>query len=257
MVCTIRLEQISSSPPFASGGLPQTLEVYGRASNDCSSVRVSIAVAGPGSPTITNAVVPIGFPPDPGSDLPGLFVYRVALPGQLGLQCGDTLHVEAICIDDPQCRDVRDMVIDCKPAPAGGGGGTGTNGGWSPTRCFWTGVSAAMTLLAALVTLGIGIALMVPVTNAAAIVLFGIAAAAWALWAFWCGPGTCVRLAVLCWVFKRALILSIPTLGFTLSALVILLLVGYGSIAGILVDRLRRMGCPIPSALQPLTQIPL
>lgn len=259
MACVVRLEQLASAPPYANG-LPQTIDIYGRASADCASVRVVVRAVGPGSPIIAQAVVPVGFAPNNGADLPGLFRFQFAVPAQLGLACGDLLFIEAICAVDPSCRDARHIPVLCKSPPAVGpvtsppGGGSG---GWPPSRCFWSAASAAMTFLAALVTLGLAVALMNASLIAAAAALFAISAAAWALWKFWCAPSFCVQFGVLCWVFKRAFILSLPTLGFTHNAMTALLLIGYGAVAGILVHRLQKAGCPVPSARQPLTQLPI
>jgi hypothetical protein len=265
MACQIHIEGISAGPPYP-GGLPQAIAVFGRTTADCTSVNLVVRVAGPGSPPLVSTTVPVGVGDSNvgPQGLPGLFVHQLALPSQLGLACGDVLFVEATCSDNPNCRDSGSSSITCKPGSLGSGPGTGPgpgngsgNGGWPPSRCFWSGVSAAMALLAGLTLLGVGIALMDSVTTTAAVVLFGIAGLAWALWVFWCQPSTCVKLAVLCWVFKRAFIASIPILGFSISALSILVLIGYGAAAGILVDRLQRNRCPVPSALGPITQIPL
>lgn len=261
MACQVKIEGINAGPPFP-GGLPQAIAVFGRTSADCTSLSLVVRIAGPGSPPIVSTTVPVGMSDANAGpqDLPGLFLYQLALPSQLGLACGDSLFVDATCSDNPGCRDCGPFAITCKPAPPGPGPDPGNghgNGGWPPSRCFWSGVSAAMTLLAGLTLLGVGIAVMNSATVTAAMVLLGVAGLAWALWIFWCQPSSCVRLAVLCWVFKRAFIASIPILGFTVSALSILVLIGYGAAAGILVDRLQRNRCPVPSALGPITQIPL
>lgn len=266
MACQIRIEGIGAGPPFPNG-LPQAIAISGRTSADCTSLNLVVRVTGPGSPALVNTTVPVGIgDANVGAeDLPGLFLHQMALPSQLGLACGDPLFVEATCTSDPGCQDSGSFPIRCKPGPGGDGDGDpgdddGNGNGWPPSRCFWTGVSSAMTLLAALTVFAIGIALMDAAMIATATALFAVAAAAWALWVFWCGPSWCVRMAVLCYVFKRAFIVSIPVLpilGFGISALSILVVIGYGAIAGILVDRLQRNGCPVPSALGSITQIPL
>lgn len=261
MACQVKIEGIGAGPPFP-GGLPQAILVFGRTTADCTSLNLIVRVAGPGSPSLVSTTVPVGFGDANAGpqNFPGLFLHQLALPSQLGLACGDSLFVEATCSGNPSCRDSGAFSITCKPGSPGSGPGNGPgsgNGGWPSPRCFWSGVSAAMTLLAGLTLLGLGIALINSATTTAAVVLFGIAGLAWALWVFWCQPSSCVKLAVLCWVFKRAFIASIPILGFSISALSILVLIGYGAAAGILVDRLQRNRCAVPSALGPITQIPL
>jgi hypothetical protein len=76
----------------------------------------------------------------------------------------------------------------------------------------------------------------------------------WSLWLFWCAPSACVRLAVLCWVFKRAFIASLVFIPLAIvvpmAVAVVLVIIAYGSAAGILVHS------KVPSARLPLTQIP-
>ncbi|MEX0893609.1 MAG: hypothetical protein WEB88_15690 [Gemmatimonadota bacterium] len=46
-------------------------------------------------------------------------------------------------------------------------------------------------------------------------------------------------------------------IAFSSSALILLLVIGYGATAGLLVEALEENGCPVPSARQPLTQLPI
>ena len=117
--------------------------------------------------------------------------------------------------------------------------------------------SAAMALLAALACIAIGIGTQNAIVLETGLALLPVVAVAWALWMFWCGPSLCTRLAVLCWVFKRGFIAALPVLFFSTNNMIILVIVGYGSVGGILVQVLRERGCPVPSARLPLTQIPI
>jgi len=91
----------------------------------------------------------------------------------------------------------------------------------------------------------------------AAFVMIGTAGGLWALWMIVCSPDICTKLGVLCWVFKRAFIGSLFVLPLSSNAAVVLILIGYGSVAGLLVITLRNRGCSVPSARLPLTQLPI
>jgi hypothetical protein len=122
---------------------------------------------------------------------------------------------------------------------------------------MFTAAGAAFGLLAALALIAIGVGMQNPVLLTVAAVLLGTVAISWSLWVFWCGPSLCVRLAVLCWVFKLGFIAAIPVLAFSSSAVIVLVIIGYGTMAGLLVHGLRARHCTVPSARRPLTQIPI
>lgn len=257
--CEIRIEGVQAGPPYGAGGSPLQATVVARVSEGCDAVRLVVRVAGPGTPPLVDATVAADFSnADSGSEvLPGLVSHSFPVP-DVGLRCGDTVQVEATCASDPSCSDSAAVPIECKPAPGGGPGDDGSDGGWwPPTRCMFTAAGSAMGLLAASASFAIGVGTQNAALVAAALAIAGIAGLSWALWTYWCAPSICTRLGVLCWVFKRAFIAAIPVLAFSTDTMIILVLIGYGAIAGILVIRLRDLDCPVPSARQPLTQIPI
>jgi hypothetical protein len=265
--CQIIIEGIQSGPPYSSG-LPTEAVVVARSSQHCAEVHVRVHIAGPGSPDIINQFVTVDFSgasSDPNL-LPGLIKLRFEWPSIVELHCGDRLFVEVTCQQDANCSASGSFTIDCKPAPGEPGSGTdddddnngnGNGNGWPPIRCLFTAAGAAFALLAALACIAIGIGTVNPTSLATGIALLGASSLAWALWAYWCGPSRCVRLAVLCWVFKCGFLAALPVLFFSINMTIILVIIAYGSIAGLLVQELRKHGCPVPSARQPLTQIPI
>lgn len=254
--CRIVIEGIHAGPPYVGGG-PLAATVVARSSDHCPQVRVTVRATGPGSPVLADQTVAVDFAqPATGPDfLPGLVTLGFALP-PVGLRCGDMLHVEVRCSQDPSCAAGGSFAIACKPPPETGMPG-GDGGWWPPMRCLFTAAAAAMALLAALAAIAVGIGTQLPALLATGLGLVAVAAVAWALWVQWCGPSLCTRLAVLCWVLKRGFIAALPVLAFSTSAGIVLVAIGYGALAGILVHALRARNCPVPSARLPLTQIPI
>jgi hypothetical protein len=266
MPCQISIQGLQTNPPYANGDEPTHLQVVGRSSAYCTRVRVVVYSAGPGSPTLFDQPLDVDFSNafgQTGIDF-GLIVATFNLP-QVGLRCGDQLYVEMRCVADPGCQAQGWFSIACKPRPQDLGGSSGTPGSgngsgswtWPPSRCLFTAATAAFLLLAGLGLLALGIGTQNAASVAAGAGLIAAAGVAWALWEFWCGPTRCVRLGVLCWVFKRAFIVAIPVLFFSTAPMIVLVLIGYGSAAGLLVRALRASQCPVPSARLPLTQIPI
>jgi hypothetical protein len=259
MPCQVVIQGIQAGPPYALYS-PQTLTVVGRTTADCTSVRVVVRAGGPASAVMHDQTVTTTVA-DATAVLSQLVVTNF-LAGSLGLECGDRLYVEMTCSQDAACSDQGMYVIACKPDPRPGGSdhtGNGNGNGWPPSRCLFTAAAGAMMLLAALTMIATGVALVQPAVVAAGLALVAAAAIPWSLWLFWCQPSTCVRLAVLCWVFKRAFIAALPFIPLALilsvATPILLVIIAYGSVAGILVDRLVRRGCQVPSARRSLTQI--
>lgn len=266
--CHIHIEGIQATPPYLNGNEPMYARIVARSSDHCSRMHVVVRAAGPDSPMLSSNEVEVDFSnalAESGIDL-GLVVSTFTLP-QVGLRCGDALYVEISCVQDPTCTANGWFPIVCKPAPAEGNGGAGGVGGgedaggggtwWPPTRCMFTAAGAAFGLLAALALIALGTGMQNAAMITAAAVLLGTVAISWSLWVFWCAPSLCVRLAVLCWVFKRGFIAAIPVLVVSSSAIIVLVIVGYGATAGLLVHALRVRNCAAPSARRPLTQIPI
>ncbi|HSS18989.1 MAG TPA: hypothetical protein VLL54_02845 [Pyrinomonadaceae bacterium] len=263
--CQIVIEGIQAGPPYTSDGLPTEAIVVARSSHYCDEVHVQVHIADAGSQNIADQNVTVDFSgasSDPAL-LPGLITLRFDLPPLSEFRCGDLLFVEITCVADEGCTKHDWFPIQCKPAPgepgsgSDNGNGNGNGGHWPPLRCLFTAAAAAFALLAALACIAIGIGTQNPTSLATGIALLGASSLAWALWAYWCGPGLCVRLAVLCWVFKCGFLAAIPVLFFSTNMVIILVIIAYGSIAGLLVEKLRKHNCPVPSARQPLTQIPI
>ncbi len=263
--CNIVIEAIESVPPF-NQGLPIEAVVSARSSHYCTEVNVRVHIAGPGSADIINqspCTVDFSGASSNPALLPGLITVPFTLPPIAELRCGDLLFVEVICAADTNCFGSGWLPITCKPAPGEPGSGSESpengNGGphWPPWRCLFTAAAAAFALMAALACLAIGIGTHDSTSIARGIALLGASSLAWALWSYWCGPTRCVRLAVLCWVFKCGFLAALPVLFFSTNMVIILVIIAYGTIAGLLVQELRKLGCPVPSARQPLTQIPI
>jgi hypothetical protein len=286
MACQIEIESIQAEPPYFAGSQPNGASVIARAS-DCARVVVTVSVAGPGSQPVAMGEVGVDFSNAVmvGDATLGLVTFPFTVPA-VGLQCGDPLHVSVVCEADRGCAAEGLFPIKCKgivpgtgTTPGGGlpggepgsepGGGQGWPTGewptgwppgpgwWPPNRCAAAALLAADTLLAALVLLAAGVGWQRPgfVTIATAgLVAAGIA---WALWLLWCAPSSCTKPAVACWVFKRAFIGTLAVLVFSTSAGVVFFAIGYGAVAGCLVNALRAQGCLVPSARLPLTQIPI
>jgi hypothetical protein len=263
--CNIVIEGITSIPPY-NQGLPIEAVVVARSSHYCTEVNVHVHIADPSSEDLINrppfTVDFSGASSNPAL-LPGLIAVPFALPPIAEFRCGDLLFVEVTCVADSNCFAHDWFPINCKPAPGEPGSGTGEpgngNGGphWPPTRCLFTAAAAAFALMAALACIAIGIGTQNSTSIATGIALLGASSLAWALWSYWCGPTRCVRLAVLCWVFKCGFLAALPVLFFSTNMVIILVIIAYGTIAGLLVQELRKYGCPVPSARQPLTQIPI
>lgn len=271
--CKVTIEGVHAGPPYVLGNQPASITVVGRTSEDCNQVRLVIRIAGAGSPAIVDQIVAVDFPANQPGQLPGLVRKMVPLP-QVGLTCGDPLYVEMTSTHDATCSDSGQFAIECKPHPSAGSGPGNGNGGappdgdngggngwtwppWPGTRCGWTAAGAAMGFIAALASLAIGIGTQNAPLIAAAIAIAALAGLSWALWTFWCERGFCARRIILCWVFKRAFIATLPVIAFSSSALIVLVLVGYGALAGILVNVLRERGCPVPSARSPFNHLPI
>ena len=265
--CQIVIEGLQADPPYVFGDQPTQATVVARSSDHCTRLRVTVRAAGSSSPAITDQEIDVDFSnavTGTGTTL-GLVTTTFLVP-PVDLQCGDQLWVEATCVQDASCTASGWFRIVCKPDPGGGGtpaggppgGGDDGGGGrwWPPTRCIFTAAGSAMGLLAALALIAVGIGTRNVALLTAAAALIAVVGISWALWAYWCAPSTCVRLAVLCWVFKRGFIAALPVLAFSTNMVIVLVIVAYGAIAGILVDKLRAQGCAVPSARLPLTQIP-
>jgi hypothetical protein len=264
-MCQIVLEQLQASPPYVSGNQPSRVTVQARATGDCRRARVTLRVAA-GAAVIATQSVTVVHGPSAVLPLTGLITATFALPS-VGLQCGDPLFVEVVCLDDAACAARGMLAIHCKPDPGGdgpggggdgpGGGGDGPGGGWPAARCLVSAVAATTMLLAALslIAYGVGTSNAGPVALGTG--LLAPAGVAWALWRTWCQPSRCVRLGVLCWVFKRGFLLAIPVIPLSTNVAIILVLIAYGSVAGILVQELRRRGCSVPSARLQLSQLPI
>jgi hypothetical protein len=264
MACQIQIEGFQAGPPY-SGNSPITVTVRGRTSGDCAQVRVIVkptpTAIWPLFTQVLNVDYSSAVPSDP---FTGLFTATFPLVAA-NLECGDELYVTANCVDG-SCSAGGMFPIECKPAPNGGNNGNGHNGNngnghggngnpWPPSRCLVSGITAAEALLGALAAFALAIAIHSPVAWAAGVVALAIFAAAWALWLFWCGPDICTRTGVICWVFKRAFIASWAAIPFSTDALTLLVIMGYGSVAGLLVARLQAIHCTVPSSRRPITSI--
>jgi hypothetical protein len=270
MPCQIVLEGIEASPPYLLGNQPVTMTVTARCTADCTNARVIVRAAGPGSPALVDQVVVVQFPQPSGSPgpLPGLILLAFLPPSQLGLICGDYLRVEVTCEDDPSCLAAAMARVTCKPEPPGtppprddpenpDPGGPDPHPHWPHWRCLFTAAAAAMALLAGLFNFALGVATQNGVLIDAGGLLLGVAAAAWALWDYWCDPDVCTRVGVLCWVFKRAFLAALPMIPFSTNMVILLVIIAYGSIAGLLVQWLQKRHCFVPAARGPLTQFPI
>jgi hypothetical protein len=258
MACQVVIEGIRAGPPY-SGDQPHSATVAGRTTHDCLQVRFKVRAGGPASSIIVDQTVATTIT-DPGGALPRVATVAFSLTGQT-IACGEQLYVEMICANDPSCLDSGMIVVACKPSPDEVPPTTQPPPSQPPlSRCLVFGAGSAIMLVLALVTFAIGVATSSPATTAAAAAIAVAALVLWQLWVFFCHPSLCARLAVLCWTFKRAFIFSLvfvpllPTL--LVSVMIILVIISYGSIAGILVERLIRRGCRVPSGRLPITQIP-
>lgn len=257
------IDQLQGDGPFF-GGAPSSLRVIVRTDADCQQVSISVRVTDASSPLLASATVFVSFQST--APAQGLAVLQFSPPAGVTLKCGDTLYIEALCSGAGNAPDARTLPIMCKPDPNGGSGGGGGNGGggggpggpsWPPMRCLFTAAAAAYAMLAGLESFAIGIGTQDAALLAAGTALLAAAGLSWALWKYWCGPSSCVRIGLLCYVFKMALLGALPVIAFSTSASIILVIVAYGSIAGVLVTRLRALHCPVPSARLPITQLPL
>jgi hypothetical protein len=247
MACQVVILSIIAAPPYI-GNRPLAAAVAGRTTDDCAHVRFVVRAGGPSSAVITDQIVDTAVS-DPGGALPRIATATFPVIGTIA--CGDQLYVEMSCTDVSSCQDSGFVMVECKPPPDG-----------QPiSRCLLFGAGSAVMLVLGLVTFATGVAMSSPATIAWAAAVLGLALMLWQLWMFFCHPSLCTRLAVLCWAFKRAFIFSlafVPLLvPLWVSATIMLVIIAYGSIAGILVNLMMRRGCRIPSARLPITQVPV
>jgi len=246
--CRIEIQGVSTGPPYVPGGWPIDVTVTARCTDHCQQARVIVRDPALGSLVIADQTVTVDFSqagsaPD---ELTGIVSHRFTLI-PLSKRCGDQLRVEVRCSQNQDCAATKTIAITCKPPPPGIG--------WNWCR-LWV-LLAAGTLIAALLLIAAGIGMQQFGLIVAALVMIGIAGGLWALWIVFCSPDICTKLGVLCWAFKRAFIGSLFVLPLSSNASVVLVLIGYGSAAGLLVLALRNRDCTVPSARLPLTQLPI
>src|SRR5262245_32215899 len=120
MPCQVVIQGIQAGPPYALFS-PQTLTVVGRATADCTDVRIVVRAGGPTSAVMHDRTVTTTVA-DAAAVLSQLAVTSFPAGGS-GLECGDRLHVEMTCAQDAACRDRGMYIIACKPDPRPGGSG--------------------------------------------------------------------------------------------------------------------------------------
>ena len=246
--CRIEIQGASAGPPYVPGGWPIEVTVTARCTDHCQQARVIVRDPALGSLVVADQTVAVDFSqagsaPD---ELTGIVSLRFTLI-PLSKGCGDQLQVQVTCSQDQACTATKTITVICKPPPP--------SIGWNWCR-LWV-LLAAGTLFAALVLIATGVGMQQFGLLVAAFVMIGTAGGLWALWMIVCSPDICTKLGVLCWVIKRAFIGSLFVLPLSSNAAVVLILIGYGSVAGLLVITLRNRGCSVPSARLPLTQLPI
>jgi hypothetical protein len=273
MARRILIEGIVAEAPFQSGGEPDWVSLAVRV-NDCTDVVATVDVPLPdGRRLLDHQTIHVDYPLLPADPaLPGLAIWRFRLPqAPVGLHCSDVVNVEVYCEAHTNCVATKPLPIRCKWISPGQPGDDGNpdvdngnnqngNGGinWPSLGCLSSGLTGAMILLFALAGLAFGIALANAATINSSIGAIVFAAGLLGTWAALCPRSWCTKVGVMCWVFKWAFILSLLMLVFvTINPLIILVVVTYGSIAGLLVSLLRANGCLVPSSRLFITQLPL
>lgn len=245
-------------------GLPTRLQAYARVQGACTRVRLTVRDPQSGLPLFsdeanadTNGTVAVSFP-----------LNFPIFP------CGHQLRVEAECVSGGSCSGSALVAIACKTrpnggsdpndpnAPGGGGGGGQPNDDWPwglpPVLwCPLMGRRFTEALLLAAATILIGIAFAIPAVTAAGGVIAAGAFAILAVWRTWCNVSYCKFRGALLWVMKRATLMAIVLSLVTASALMLMVAIACGVVAGMLTAQLRANRCALPDVTTPLNQLPL
>lgn len=238
-------------------GLPTRLQLYARRHGVCDRVQLLVRQTQGGLVLFSDIVTP---------DSNGTCIAEFALPGTI-FPCGFRLWVEARCVDGGTCEHGAMVPIDCKARPGAGGSSNPNNPNNSDDDWPWglppvlfcplMGQRFTLALLMGLIGLVTSVAFVIPVGVAAAGVIIAGAFAILAVWRRWCPVSFCSLWGAVLWALKRAVIggVILSILGASVPAF--LLSIAMGAMAGMITAKLRSMRCRLPSAMTPLSQLPL
>lgn len=266
--CRITAELSGINPDV--NAVVERIQAHGRASRECSRVRVTIRPS-PTAPALASAEVDVAFldpvspdPADPSND--GTWAVEFPLSG-LPIVCGLRLWVEAECVLGGTCSTSGMREIACKSIPGSGGGQPGDGDGGGSTGWPWPfppivmcplfGRSFAALLVAGLTMFVVGVAFANQVMAGGGIALIAVAFGTYALWNAFCVPIECYVYGVILWALKRAVIAGAVASIMMMSVPGVLATMGLGALAGSLTAFLRRRRCSLPAWSDPLSSLPL
>ena len=215
-----------------TAGAPQAYEIFARI-QDCNAVSIAIEKLQHGVIFSASPVDVTGSP----TDNQGFFNFVMMVENEEPVFCDEEFIVRIVCLADPTCRFEEILSVECGPPDDNGRDGNG----W----CVfdrWIAISALLLalMLALLALCGVPVGATV-ITALIAVSLGGFLALS-----VLCGWGFCEIVGAIAWCFMWGAIIGVVIALICVSLMVLLLALGYGMIAGLLVLRLWARGCPTP-----------
>lgn len=268
----LAIVQLQGFPLLSDWNVLSAISLYGRATGHFERLQVTVNLEHePGAvPPLLEGEVQPSFG---ASGEPVLWSLSFGQQSVAGLECGGRLWVEVRAIQGSGVGDPDSVIsgshkIFCKDSPKATGRFDDEEPpppnwpGWlgpPEVACPGFGRAFVVALLTGLVLLVIAAATLSLASWVGGLASLGMAGALLATWAWWlpCAPGRCLVLSAILWALKWSTIFgaAIAVLNKSIPALVLVL--GYGAAAGMIVVLLRSLRCSVPSARTTLHQLPL